>query len=78
MCIRDRYQAGHIQGAINLPLDDLEQGLPEIAAPEDTVVFYCQVGTRSQAAVQKALDLGYGQVYTAGGIEDWPYELTGG
>lgn len=72
------YQAGHIQGAINLPLDDLEQGLPEIAAPEDTVVFYCQVGTRSQAAVQKALDLGYGQVYTAGGIEDWPYELTGG
>ena len=41
-------------------------------------MFYCQVGTRSQAAVQKALDLGYGQVYTAGGIEDWPYELTGG
>lgn len=37
-----------------------------MASAEDTVVFYCQVGTRSQAAVQKALDLGYGQVYTAG------------
>lgn len=70
------YQTGRIQGAINIPLDDLEQKLPEAADPEDTVIFYCQVGTRSKAAVQKALDMGYEQVYTAGGVEDWPYDLV--
>lgn len=73
---QEDYQKGHIAGAINIPLDDLEELLPEQATPDDTVIFYCQVGTRSQAAVQKALEMGYPQVYTAGGIQDWPYDLA--
>ena len=54
------YAAGHVDGAINLPLDrlvhELQQTLPDRAAP---VLLYCQSGARSGMALQWLRQQGY-------------------
>jgi len=60
----DEFDAGHINGAINIPLDELEQSTAQMK--ECTVLFYCRSGARSQIAMQKAKDLGLSQVYDLG------------
>ena len=57
------FASGHVQGAINLPLDrfttDAPALLPEKAAP---LVLYCVSGARSEMAAQWLRQLGYTQV----------------
>jgi sulfur-carrier protein adenylyltransferase/sulfurtransferase len=48
------FAAGHLAGAINIPLGELPQRLAEIAAHADPV-FICRSGGRSLAACQLAL-----------------------
>lgn len=45
------FEAGHIEGAINIPIDDLRQRLNEIPTDKEIVV-YCQVGFRGYLGVQ--------------------------
>ena len=51
----DEYTEGHIPGARLMPLDELEDRLPELPEERD-IVFYCRSGARSQAAAIIALD----------------------
>src|SRR2546430_10453691 len=48
------YQAGHLAGAINIPLGELPGRVAEVA-PAGTTVFICRSGGRSLAACQMAL-----------------------
>ena len=61
------YAAGHVDGAINLPLDrlaqELEHALPDRAAP---VLLYCQSGARSGMALQWLRQQGYQQAANGG------------
>ena len=42
------YRAGHIPGAINIPLQDFERRLAELSAyREREVVLYCETGVRA-------------------------------
>jgi molybdopterin/thiamine biosynthesis adenylyltransferase/rhodanese-related sulfurtransferase len=50
----DEFAAGHLPGAINIPVNDLERRLAELARYED-VMFVCLSGKRSQAACAVAL-----------------------
>ncbi|MEZ6141917.1 MAG: FAD-dependent oxidoreductase [Zavarzinella sp.] len=59
------YTQGHIEGAINIPVDDLRQRMSELA-PERPVVVYCQVGQRGYLATRILLQHGY-QVKNLGG-----------
>lgn len=45
----EEYQAGHIPGAINLPLDELSSRRAEL--PAGQVIVYCQAGQRAHTAV---------------------------
>lgn len=57
------YASGHVEGAVNLPLDRLTSDapavLPDKAAP---LVLYCVSGARSEMAAQWLRQAGYTQV----------------
>lgn len=70
------YDGGHILGCIHIPLDQIEEKLPEMFPSRDTkLIFYCQSGGRSKNAVDLALQLGYERSYNLGAFEDWPYTV---
>ncbi len=67
----EEFVAGHIEGAINLPLGSLEQNLDRI--PKDRpVVTICGVGDRSSTAASMLERAGTKQILNlSGGIEAW-------
>lgn len=61
----DEFRAGHIPGAINVPLS----GIDTISIPKDKQIFvYCLRGTRSCQAARKMKKMGYTKVKSIGGI----------
>ena len=71
------FDAGHIPGAVLLPVGTITKDTAAAAIPElDTVVLvYCRSGNRSKTASQALTDLGYTNIYEFGGINTWPYEV---
>ncbi|WP_225875874.1 rhodanese-like domain-containing protein [Cyanobium sp. NS01] len=55
------YQAGHISGAINIPLKDLEHRL-NLIPTDQAVVLYCSTGYRSAMGVMALQLQGFDQV----------------
>lgn len=73
----EEYEAGHIQGALLIPEQELAVKAPEMLPDLETPIFvYCRSGRRSALAAQTLVDLGYLQVYDFGGINDWPHGLV--
>jgi rhodanese-related sulfurtransferase len=75
------YSAGHIPGAITLPLGDLAARLSEL--PRDRLIItICRSGVRSAQARDLLLQNGFPRVTSlAGGIQAWQaagYFLQGG
>ncbi len=67
------FAAGHIEGALNIPVHELAKRIEELPGDVDTViVVYCQGGTRSMFATSALLVLGYRTVYNmVGGFAAW-------
>ncbi|HOU93518.1 MAG TPA: rhodanese-like domain-containing protein [Polyangiaceae bacterium] len=63
------YAAGHVDGAVNLPLAELPDRLAELDASR-AVVVYCQSGNRSSQAATLLCDAGY-TVYDLGPMSNW-------
>jgi rhodanese-related sulfurtransferase len=47
----EEYQAEHVEGALNIPVQELPQRLGELGAPGPEVLVYCRSGNRSASAV---------------------------
>ena len=76
----EEYDAGHIPGAGCMPVEDIcdclyDRGM-ELSDVASVIVLYCADGSRSCQAVQHMEAIGYVNVYDAGGIIDWPYEVV--
>ena len=73
---QDEFDAGHIPGAVLLPVGTITEDTAAAVIDDlDTVVLvYCRSGNRSKTASQALADLGYTNVYEFGGINTWPYE----
>jgi len=71
------FDAGHIPGAVLLPVGSINEDTAAAAIPEpDSIVLvYCRSGNRSKTASQALADLGYISIYEFGGINTWPYGL---
>jgi rhodanese-related sulfurtransferase len=70
----DSYRAGHLPGAINIPVNDIEEEAPKRLARADIVVVYCASREchASRAAAQELESLGYVHVIEyEGGLADW-------
>lgn len=59
------YNIGHYTGAVNLTYDQLsETNLTNNSISKtDTIVVYCNSGTRARKASDKLVDLGYKNVF---------------
>lgn len=76
--VPEQYQQEHIQGAINIPLKDIEARITtEVPDKNDSVKLYCNSGRQSGLAKQKLLDMGYTQVMNVGGISRLDMPKTG-
>ena len=73
VCEPDEFAKGHVIGAKNLPLGQLEDKLGQVVKNKTAqVVMVCQVGARSARAAASARKLGYENVQSlAGGLKAW-------
>jgi rhodanese-related sulfurtransferase len=69
----DEWEAGHIDGALHIPLAELPARVGELSPDEDLVVV-CRVGARSARAVAWLLNQGYDAVNLDGGMGAWAAE----
>jgi NADPH-dependent 2,4-dienoyl-CoA reductase/sulfur reductase-like enzyme/peroxiredoxin family protein/TusA-related sulfurtransferase/rhodanese-related sulfurtransferase len=62
------YQNGHVEGAINIPVDSLRSSLGQLD-PNKTIVEYCQVGLRGYVADRILTQNGYRVLNVTGGYK---------
>ena len=73
VCSAEEFAASHINGAVNVPLDQLESKLPAVAKNKSTpLILVCAAGARSKRAQAMAQKLGYEKVHSLqGGLAAW-------
>ena len=69
----DEFAKGHIVGAKNIPLGQLEEKLPDAVKNKALpLIFICPVGARANRGVAAAKKLGYEQAQVlGGGLNAW-------
>ena len=66
------FATGHIPGAVNLPLDDIDTWANTLN-PTTRTCCICQSGVRSATAANILVVMGFTQVYNLlGGMNEWP------
>ena len=73
ICEPAEFAAGHVTGAKNIPLGDLEAKLPGVVKNKALpLILVCASGARSSRAVATAKKLGYEQAQSlSGGLKAW-------
>ena len=65
----DEWAAGHIEGAVHIPLMDVPARMGDL--PEGQILVVCKAGGRSAQAVAYLRHQGYEVVNLAGGMLEW-------
>jgi rhodanese-related sulfurtransferase len=73
VCEPDEFARGHVIGAKNLPLAQVDEKLAQLVKNKSShVIMVCQVGARSARAAAAARKLGYENVQSlSGGLRAW-------
>ncbi len=73
VCETEEFAAGHVGGAKNVPLNQLEERLPSVVKNKALpLVLVCATGGRANRAVAMAKKLGYENAQAlAGGLKAW-------
>lgn len=73
----EEFNEGHIDNAILLPLDKINDKVEEVFKDKnETILVYCRSGVRSKQAAQIMSKKGYTNILEFGGIIDWPFEIV--
>ena len=65
------FAAGHLPGAVNIPLHELDRRTRELGAKQQPVVVYCLSGHRSQRARTILAADGFSAVRDLGAMRYW-------
>lgn len=66
----EEFKAGHLEGAINIPYDEIEHKITAVAADKAAdIQLYCRSGRRSGIALETLRGMGYSKVTNAGAYE---------
>lgn len=68
---REEYEAGHVEGAMLLPYEQIEARAAEVGPREAPVVVYCASGRRSAIAAATLRRLGFTHVHDLGPMDAW-------
>jgi rhodanese-related sulfurtransferase len=73
VCETEEFAAGHVGGAKNIPLGQLETRLPEVVKNKALpLILVCATGARANRALATAKKLGYEKAQVlAGGLKSW-------
>lgn len=67
----EEYKLSHLDQAINIPVDVIEEEIVNYVVDKGTpVILYCRSGNRSSNAAQVLLKLGYYKVYDLGAMDN--------
>lgn len=67
----DEFNARHLDGAVNIPAEDLQKRIAELPDKKRPVIVYCKSGGRSAKAAEILKAAGFTQVHDLGGIGNW-------
>jgi rhodanese-related sulfurtransferase len=65
------FGAGHIDGAVNVPLHELPQRAQDLGEPDAPIVLYCRSGARSGRAKRMLASRGFTEVHDLGAMTRW-------
>ncbi|MAX99779.1 MAG: MerR family transcriptional regulator [Oceanospirillaceae bacterium] len=63
------FNAGHKEGAVNIPFDEIAQRIGKLALESDTdIKLYCRSGARAGVAQATLESMGYSEVENVGSL----------
>lgn len=62
------FRAGHLAGARNFPVGEIDRRAGEIGPKDAPVIVYCASGMRSASAARTLKSLGFSRVYDLGAM----------
>ena len=65
------FASGHLDGAKNIPLDQLQSRLDELGDKEKAIILYCRSGARSNAALKTLKGAGFSDAHNLGPMSAW-------
>ena len=70
------YEAGHIEGSINVPLNSIHYIVNHVRNIEAPIYVYCQSGARSGQATSMIREMGFKNVKNVGGVNRYKGKLV--
>ncbi|PIC97494.1 sulfurtransferase [Sporosarcina sp. P26b] len=71
----DEFEDGHMIGAINMPLSQIQNGDRTGLAKDQKYVVVCRSGSRSKTASEILFDEGYDVINVSEGMSTWQGEV---
>ncbi len=67
----EEHKSGYLEGAVLLPLAELESKISSKVSDKNTPVYiYCRSGRRAGTAVETLKAMGYTDLHNLGGLKD--------
>lgn len=73
---KEEFASGHIKGAVLLPLDKIQDIATTTEDKEQLIILYCRSGNRSGQAYNILTQMGYKNMFNAGGILSYEGEIV--
>lgn len=67
----EEFAAAHIEGSVNVPLDQLSRESPELVGADRVVTVCARGGARSHAGAERVRSFGFQALPLCGGVAEW-------